>query len=279
VGGAGKTTLALDLIERLANRGLRPHALTRGHGRVGKRLVRAGPPHAAVDVKWTGDEAQLLASVVPCWICADRAQAARAAEREGADVLVMDDGLQNFGLEKDCSLLVVDGDAGFGNGLVLPAGPMREKPERALARCRAMVLIGEDQNGIVSRYRGRRPILRASLKQGPEVEQLRGRNVVAFAGIGRPAKFFDSLANSGISPIRRVSFPDHHRYDATDLARLSAIRDRLGADAIFATTPKDAVRLPSAFRSQIVTVSVRLEWADDRIDQLIDAVLSEVGTL
>ncbi len=273
VGGAGKTILALDLLERLRRRGLRPHAISRGHG--GRRhrsaAIRVDP--GLHDAAVVGDEALLLARVAPCWVSADRVQAARLAIADGADVLVMDDGLQNFGLHKDCAILVVDGRTGFGNGFVLPAGPLREPPMQALARCRAMVLIGDDRTGLYPRLRGHRPILRASLRLGPEIEQLRGRKLVAFAGIGRPGKFFDSLRQAGVEPAQCVAFPDHHRYRPHDLKRLLARRNRLGSEAVLATTGKDAVRLPAWFRSQTVVVGVDLVWSDERIERVIDAVL------
>ncbi len=272
VGGAGKTILALDLLGRLSRRGLDPHAILRGHGgRAGRGAMLVDPDRDAPDL--TGDEALLLARAAPCWVARDRALAARHAAGAGAGALVMDDGLQNFGLRKDCSFLVVDGEQGFGNGLVLPAGPLREPPLQALERCRAMVLIGQDRFGIMARFRGHRPILRASLRQGREVEALRGRPVVAFAGIGRPGKFFDGLKRAGIERIRDVAFPDHHRYGSADLARLLAIRDRAGPGAALATTAKDAVRLPASFRSRVVVVGVSLDWADGRIERVIDAAL------
>ena len=141
VGGAGKTTVALDLGARLAARGRAVHFLLRGYGGSvrGPHRVAAGDTAARV-----GDEALLLAEVAPTWIGADRAASARAAVAAGAQVLVMDDGLQNPGLHKDLSLLVVDGASGFGNGRVLPAGPLREPVAAGAARCQAAVLIGPD---------------------------------------------------------------------------------------------------------------------------------------
>ena len=272
VGGAGKTIVAIDLLQRLARRGMRPHAITRGYGGYGARSLRIT---AAMDARKTGDEAPLLARVAPCWVAADRAAAAREAVASGADALVMDDGLQNFSLHKDCSLLVVDGEAGFGNGLVIPAGPLREPPLQALERCRAVVLIGDDQAGVARLLRGNRPILRASLRQGVEVDTLRGRPVIAFAGIGRPAKFFDGLRRTGLDLAGRIEFPDHHVYSHADLDRLRALRDTLGTDAVLATTHKDAVRLPAEFRAETVAVGVALAWSDERIERVIDAVLGE----
>ncbi len=272
-GGAGKTTVALDLLDRLAKRGLRPHAISRGHG--GRRHHAPLRVDPTMDARLTGDEPLLLARTAPTWISRDRVSAARAAWREGAGSLVMDDGLQNFGLHKDCSLLVIDGEQGFGNGRVLPAGPLRERPLDALSRCRAVVLIGDDRTGVASLLRGHRPILRASLRQSAEVDRLRGKPILAFAGIGRPSKFFDSLVSAGVTPRRFVALPDHHVFSGGDIARLLAIRDQLGSEAVLATTHKDAVRLPPALRDQTVAVGVSLIWSDRRIEHVIDAALGE----
>jgi tetraacyldisaccharide 4'-kinase len=276
VGGAGKTTLALDLAGRLAARGLRPHFLTRGHGgRTGRRVLRVDL--ALHDASLCGDEALLLARVAPCWVSADRAASARQAVADGAGALVMDDGLQNPGLHKDGSFLVVDGATGFGNGCVLPAGPLREPPLRALQRCRAVVLIGEDRTRIVPLLRGWRPILHASLVQGPGLEALLGRKIVAFSGIGRPDKFFDGLAAAGVALARRLAFPDHHVFTGRDLAGLRAARDDAGEGTVLATTPKDAARLPAGFLQGVVIVGVSLAWQDQRLDSIIDAILAKAA--
>ncbi len=139
-GGAGKTPVALDLGARLLKRGRRVAFLTRGYGGAAGEMVRVDP--AAHDAARVGDEALLLAELAPTFVSADRAAAARAAVASGADVLVMDDGLQNPGLQKDLALLVIDGGAGFGNGRVIPAGPLREPAAAAAARCRTAVLVG-----------------------------------------------------------------------------------------------------------------------------------------
>lgn len=274
VGGAGKTILALDLIERLQRRGIAPHALTRGHGGTASR--RSAMPvrvdrdrHTAAMV---GDEALLLADRTATWVDHDRARSGRAAIAAGATALVLDDGLQNRSLARDCSLLVIDGPVGFGNGRVLPAGPLRERPIEAVRRCRAIVLIGEDRAGAAARFRGERPILRCDLAlDAAVVRRLRGRPVLAFAGIGRPDKFFQSLRDAGIDLAGCLPLPDHHRYTPPMLARLAA--RAASRNAVLATTAKDAVRLPAGFREQVVVVGVGLRWHDDRLDRILDHAL------
>lgn len=271
VGGTGKTILALELLARLRARGLTAHALTRGHGgAVGGGVLRADL--ALHDAARIGDEALLLAAEAPTWVGADRRAAALAAAAAGADALVMDDGLQNPRLAKDAAFLLVDGPAGFGNGRLLPAGPLREDPRRAAARCRAVVLVGEDRTGAARLLAGIAPVLRATLApDDAAIEVLRGRRVIAFAGIGRPGKFFDGLAGAGVALADAVPFPDHHMFSPDELAGLAR---RAAGGAVLATTPKDAVRLPAAFRARVVVVGVRFAWADARLDRILDATLA-----
>jgi tetraacyldisaccharide 4'-kinase len=260
-GGSGKTPLALELAGRLAARGRRVAFLSRGHG---GRLsgVRVEPSrHGAADV---GDEPLLLAGVAPTYVGVDRAASARAAIADGADVLVMDDGLQNPGLVKNLSLLVVDGGAGFGNGAVIPAGPLREGVAQAASRCAASVVIGADVHG-AGAMTGL-PILRARLRPGAVALPER---IVAFAGIGRPGKFFASLAEAGHVPLATLEFPDHHLYRPADLARIHALA--AAHQAVAVTTQKDQMRLAERF----LTLPVELVWDDPAgIEALLDGVLA-----
>jgi tetraacyldisaccharide 4'-kinase len=201
----------------------------------------------------------LLAAVAPVIVSRDRAAGARLALAEGAGAIVMDDGLQNPGLAKTLSLLVIDGGYGFGNFLLLPAGPLREPVAAAAARCQAAVLIGPDVTGAVARLPANLPVLQARLAASCAVE-LAGMRTVAFAGIGRPEKFFASVEALGAAVAARVPFPDHHRYSARDARRLTQLAAGLGARLV--TTAKDFVKLPEALRAAAAVVTVRLVWED-----------------
>ena len=255
-GGSGKTTLALDLGMRLLARGRRVGFITRGYGSQVRHAMRV----TGGDAKAMGDEALLLAAVAPTYAGADRAVSARLAVADGAQVLVMDDGLQNPLLAQDLAFLTIDGASGFGNGRVIPAGPLREPVAAAASRCRCAVLIGDDGTGAVAALPAGLPVLRAHLQAGPETAALLGRPVFAFAGIGRPAKFWETLAAAGLTVAGTREFPDHHRYTAADIAGVLADAARL--DAVAVTTPKDAVRLPADARPHIASVGVRLVWED-----------------
>jgi tetraacyldisaccharide 4'-kinase len=266
VGGGGKTTLVLDLARRLIGRGLAVHILLRGYGGSSRGVHKVNLVDSAALV---GDEALLLAAVAPTWVAADRRVSAQAAVAAGADVLLMDDGLQNPTLEKTCAILVVDGRTGFGNGRVLPAGPLREPVRTALQRCHAVVLIGpNDKGGSMADL----PVLRAALMQDEAIVRLAGRRVLPFAGIALPEKFFSPLRQAGAIIASTRSYPDHHAYTARDLDSLGRQAETL--DALLVTTPKDAVRLPSSFRQAVTVIGVRLAWDDPAaVSQLLDRAL------
>jgi len=273
VGGSGKTTLALDLGCRLRDLGVAPHFLTRGHGGSAKGPVRVDTQHPA---RLVGDEALLLAEVAPTWVSRDRAEGARAAVAAGAGAIVMDDGLQNPGLAKDVSLLVVDGVAGFGNGRPVPAGPLRESVASAAARCQAAVWIGDDATAARPMLPPSLPVLRARLCPGAEIAPIAGKRVLAFAGIGRPAKFFDMLEHADVDVVARVGFPDHHRYRPEEVEAL--IERAAAADLLLVTTPKDAVRLAPPLRAAVTVIGVRLLWErPSEIDAMLRSLLAVPG--
>ncbi len=270
VGGAGKTTLALDLGARLLARGVGVHFLTRGYGGRGRGVHRVAPGDTAAMV---GDEALLLAQCAPTWRGADRAAGARAAIAAGATALVMDDGLQNPGLVKTMALLTIDGRGGFGNARLLPAGPLREQVGSAARRCAAAVLIGEDARGAAALLPPALPVLRAWLRPDAAARTLAGRRVFAFAGIASPEKFFTTLREAGAELAACRGFSDHHPFSAREQSALLAEAARLGACPV--TTPKDACRLAPEVRALVHVAGVELVWADAaRIEALLDDALA-----
>ena len=260
-GGTGKTPTAMALATMLQGMGITPHILSRGYGGRLEGPIQVDPvAHNAADV---GDEPLLLAAFAPTWISADRAAGAEAAARAGADVILMDDGFQNPGLAKDLPILVIDADAGFGNGRVIPAGPLREPIADGMARADAVILVGAPP------ARGRflrensltLPVFEASLAALRTGIDLAGQKVVAFAGIGRPEKFFATLDDQGAVTVARHGFADHEPYSEAMLTRL--LRQAHGAGAELVTTEKDAIRLPDRFRREVLTLPVRLQFADE----------------
>ncbi|MGD9616393.1 MAG: tetraacyldisaccharide 4'-kinase [Alphaproteobacteria bacterium] len=255
-GGSGKTPVVLSLVELLAGSGVAAHVVTRGYGGRLAGPVRVDPTrHDAVSV---GDEALLLARRGPCWVARDRAAGCRKAAAAGARLIMLDDGFQNPGIAKDLSLLVIDAEYGFGNGCVIPAGPLREPAGTGLARSDAVVLIGDGEPPEAVRA-ARRPVLRADFEP-VDATRFCGIKALAFAGIGRPEKFFASLRREGAEIVAAHPFPDHHRFSPAELAELRRNAERAGARLV--TTAKDWVRLPVEARDGIEMFEVALRWRD-----------------
>lgn len=270
-GGAGKTPTALAVARRCADRGIAVHLLTRGYG------GRIAGPHRVDPTRdeseEVGDEPLLLAARFPTWVAQDRAAGARAAVAAGAKAIVMDDGFQNPGLAKALSFLVVDGGQGFGNGEVIPAGPLREPVADGLARAQAIVLVGDADAGLEARLAlSRLPLLRARLRPGPGADRFRGERVAAFAGIGRPAKFYETLRALGATLVATRDFPDHYRYKPEDI--MTMVEHAASRDAVLITTAKDAVRLPPGALNMLHILPVELAWDDPAaLDAVLDRVL------
>ena len=258
-GGAGKTPTVIALAQLLAGEGIQPHILTRGYGGSEGGPLRVDA--ARHDARAVGDEALLLARAATTWVSRDRAAGARAAASAGATVLLMDDGMQTPTLTKDLCLAVIDGGAGFGNGRVLPAGPLREPLARGLGRAHALILVGRDRrDALAALGKHDLPVIEADLVPGEEAQALRERPVVAFAGIGRAEKFFETLEEAGCTVIARHAFADHHRYKPGEIAAI--VERAKERDAQPVTTEKDYVRLPPDARATVRTLPVTLAWRD-----------------
>jgi tetraacyldisaccharide 4'-kinase len=260
-GGTGKTPVAIALAEHLTGLGGHPHFLTRGYGGTVTGPLQVEPArHTASEV---GDEALLLAAAAPPWVARDRHTGANAAIAAGADSLILDDGFQDGRLIKDISLIVIDGAAGFGNGRLIPAGPLRETVAEGLTRAQAAVIVGTDTVGVrqtLTALRPDLPIFTAHLQPAPEAAVLNGTRVLGFAGIGRPEKFAETLNALGCELSDFIGFADHHPYSETDQKKLRERAETLGAQLV--TTAKDAVRLSAEMRNTVKVVEVSAAFDD-----------------
>ncbi len=260
VGGAGKTPTAIALARLLRAKGERPAFLSRGYGGEARaesqRVAPRGDSAARV-----GDEPLLLARVAPCFVGPDRVASARLAIEDGASVLVMDDGLQNPSLMKSLTVAVVDGEAPFGNGYCLPAGPLRAPVEAQMPYVDAIVMIGGDAGAAaqLSERADSRPIFRASLRADAiAASSLIGRPVLAFAGIANPEKFFSTLAGVGAQIVETAVFPDHWRFRPREIERLMARAARKGLTLV--CTEKDHVRLNAEAAEAATALPVTLAF-------------------
>jgi tetraacyldisaccharide 4'-kinase len=243
MGGAGKTPAALAVGRLLLAEHKLPFFLTRGYAGRLAGPVRVDPAvHNAADV---GDEPLLLAELAPTIVARDRLAGARAARRDGASVIVMDDGFQNPSLAKDLAILVVDGRRAIGNGRVFPAGPLRAPLPVQLAHAQAMLVVGPPAEGMASvseHARGQGvAIFHGWLEPDrADLDVIAQRRVLAFAGIADPEKFYLTLREAGVVVAEQASFPDHHRYTAADARDLIARAD--AANLALLTTEKDYAR-------------------------------------
>jgi tetraacyldisaccharide 4'-kinase len=243
LGGAGKTPTAIAISKILAAAERKPFLLSRGYGGrlAGPIAVDAGQ-HRAADV---GDEPLLLARAAPTIVSRDRVAGAAAARSAGAGVVVMDDGFQSPGLRKDRSILVVDGRRGVGNGRVFPAGPLRAPLQAQLSRAQALLVIGSgaagEQIAAAARTRGLKVFHGRLAPDAAALAALKGKPVLAFAGIGDPEKFFATLCDHGIDVRAAIAFADHHRYRRSEALDLIGRAEREGL--VVVTTEKDGARL------------------------------------
>jgi tetraacyldisaccharide 4'-kinase len=243
VGGAGKTPAALAVAQLLHAARERPFFLSRGYGGRLAGPVRVNPAvHRAADV---GDEPLLLARLAPTIVARDRVAGAKFAASAGASVIVMDDGFQNPSLAKDLSVVLVDGRRGIGNGRVIPAGPLRASLAVQLDRAQALIVVGAAAAAAAVVERAGRhgiPIFHGRLEPDPAVVKAIGqRKVLAFAGIADPDKFFATLTAAGIQIAIPASFPDHHRFSATET--LDLVAKAKANNLMLLTTEKDLARL------------------------------------
>lgn len=265
VGGAGKTPTVLALAKLLRELDERPVVLSRGYGGRLRGPVKVDPDsHTAADV---GDEPLMMAASLPVVVSRERAEGIALARAQAASVILMDDGFQNPSVVKDASVIVIDGTRGLGNGCVIPAGPLRAPLPPQLARTDALIMVGEGNAAqtiaaeLVSRGK---PVLSAHLKPDEaSLAALRGKRALAFAGIGDPGRFFNTLRASGVEVVQTRAFGDHHVFAKDEIDGLVADAGRNGLTLV--TTEKDLARLRGvggtpAWAQAVVPFAVRMQF-------------------
>ena len=274
VGGTGKTPITAYLCQLLRAQGMTPYILTRGYGGGEKGPIFADPAlHSAADI---GDEALMLSSYEKVCVSADRILGARfISAKSDADIIIMDDGMQNPWLKKDLVIGVFDGAVGVGNGLVFPAGPLRQSLAQGLPMIDIVVINGTDETNLKTKLKDQFDCLSVKLVPDPVVAKtLKRKKLIGFAGIGRPARFFDSLRGSGGDVIRTRSFADHHPYSALDLTQLYEEAWQTGAHLV--TTQKDWVRLPANWREEVTALGVSACFSKTHEKRLLGKIFAAI---
>ena len=251
-GGSGKTPIVLFLSNLFKKKNV--HIITRGYGGNLKGPIKVDKKlHNLSEV---GDEALLLAKENIVWVSKNKYEGVFAATLNGAELIILDDGLQNNSIKKDFNIIVVDGDFGFGNGLMLPAGPLRENVNSGIKKADLLILLDNDTHDIKTKLKGKINIIegKSIIK---DYEKLKNKKLIAFTGIGRPEKFLNSLKKRNLNIIRFYPFPDHYLYREKDLKKL--IKHAKEKGAVLVTTLKDKERIKKSLKKNFYFVDLQIK--------------------
>ena len=242
IGGSGKTPSVIYVCEILEKMGYKPHIISRGYGGSANEVVKVTPE---MNYSIVGDEAIMMSKYYPTWVSKNKYNAFSIAEKDGANILVLDDALQSYNVFKNLNIYVYDSIQSFGNKLIVPSGPLRESINNVLNRSHIVFLVNTDNCPEISKDLFQQNInYEISIK--PEISD---KKLMPFAGLGFNKKFFDQLYNEGLDITLTKEFPDHHQYSQDDMFTL--LDEANKNDSFLVTTEKDHLRIPSEFKSSV----------------------------
>lgn len=277
VGGAGKTPTALAIGHIFHEIGLEFCYLTRGYGGNAKspqffeKNQLASIKEAALTA---GDEAILLNEIAAICVAKNRLDGAnQIVSKNKFKAILLDDGLQNFSLKKDFVILVVDGQIGFGNGKVMPAGPLRQKVRSGLKLADLVIIIGQKNQKLKNEITCQTSALLIEGQiRATNFAQFRNKKILAFCGLAYPSKFFSFLENQGLELVKTVSFADHHKYENKELVELQNQASALSATLL--TTKKDWVKFSPILQQEIPYLDIALELENKEL--VIDSIIKKL---
>ena len=262
LGGVGKTPIVIKLIELLLKNNVKVGVLSRGY----KSTLSSSTPiiidtklHTGQDV---GDEPYLIATKyknIPVCICKNRANGAKLLENM-VDVIIMDDGFQNYKLQKDIKICVFDGKSSIGNGYIFPAGPLRQSFKSGLKNVNLCVIMGSKNKELETKLTSL-PIINGKTVPTSDIKKFKGREVIAFAGIAKPEKFYKTLSDNGIQVADKINFPDHYLYKKEDIEMLKNLSNRKALPLL--TTMKDYVKIPSPDKKYFTPIDIEVKFDNE----------------
>lgn len=261
-GGSGKTPTVISIVKKLANSKYQVHIISRGYkGSIKKSTLVNTDIHSYKEV---GDESIILSKIAPTWIGNNRIESIKNAQKMGAKIVILDDGIQDTSIKGDLNLLVFNGLQGLGNGKIIPAGPLREKLSDSIKKCHLSIIIDEDINNIENKLNNLLPIIKAKINIESEyLNNFKNKNVVAFCGLGFPEKFFKTIKEIGCNIKYKKSFPDHYQYKEKDLKELIDIAIKY--NSLLITTEKDHIKILKKYRNRIYYFPITVDFINDKI--------------
>ena len=258
-GGNGKTPVAIKIGEIFKQNGKNFAYLSKGYkGKINDFVKVDSKKHTYLDV---GDEPLLLSKIADTFVCKNRKKAIQILENKyNYDFIIMDDGFQNPTIHKNKNIIVVDGEYGIGNGFLLPAGPLREKLKDAIKRIDFVIIIGNDRQNLEEYFlKNNIKVFKANIKE--KIENINNnQKYIAFSGIGRPEKFFNSLKKIGYNVVKEISFEDHHIYTNNEIEKILLTAKKENAKVI--TTSKDWIKLAKNYQNQIDVLEIEIDLLD-----------------